>query len=398
MKKVLLTLCAVWVIALGYAQQDVSQLDTAQLYNQPILSVDKAKFLKDVNIVANTRFAMNNDFLNGELTDSRFALNEFRLEFLGKVGDRVHFRYRQFLAGFSPDIRSRDNTRFSVDIAEVRYDISDKVSVTGGKMLSEWGAFEFETNPIYIVAFNHLINFSDPFVTGAVVKYRASNKHLWSFQLTNSRTQTFQEAFGNVPGVEAAVAPLALNVNWRGTFLDGKFSTVYSLSNYVEAKGKSARLVQLGNQFKTDKLKVQYDFKYSNDEIDRLGQVSMLVSNNDVYTTRALDARYVEHWVRAVYFFHKNWSVTGIGMIAQDYWNGDQLPDISVPKDSHLRNSLSYTVLLEHYIYWPQNLRVFAGYAARDYRHTDYAKAQFGLADYTSGQLLFGIITPLVFY
>ncbi|MBX2962632.1 MAG: hypothetical protein KF687_08980 [Cyclobacteriaceae bacterium] len=398
MKKVLLTLCAVWVFVLGYAQQETSQLDTAQLRNQPIMNVEKAKYLKDVNIVANTRFAMNNDFLNGDLTDSRFAMNEFRLEFLGKVGDRVHFRYRQFLAGFSPDIRSRDNTRFSVDIAEVKYDISDKVSITGGKMLSEWGAYEFETNPIDIVAFNHLINFSDPFVTGAVLKYRSSNKHLWSFQLTNSRTQTFQEAFGNVPGVEAAVAPLAVNVNWRGTFLDGKFSTIYSLSNYVEAKGKSARLIQLGNQYKSDKLKLQYDFKYSSDEIDRLGQVSMLVSNNGVYTTRALDARYMEHWVRAVYFFHKDWSITGIGMIAQDYWNGNNLAAISVPKDNLLRNSISYTLMLEYYVYWPQNLRFFAGWVTRDYRHTDYAKAEFGLNNFTTGQLLFGLITPLVFY
>jgi hypothetical protein len=32
------------------------------------------------------------------------------------------------------------------------------------------------------------------------------------------------------------------------------------------------------------------------------------------------------------------------------------------------------------------------------YKHTDYAKAQFGLNDYNTGQLQFGLITPLVFY
>jgi hypothetical protein len=345
-----------WPAVLVYSQGEYAQYDSIQLHTQPIINVDKAKYLKDVNIVANTRFALNNDFLNGNHTNTNFALGEFRLEFLGKVGNKVHFRYRHFLAGFSPDIRTRDNVRHSVDIAEVRYDVTSRLSITGGKMLSEWGAYEFETNPIYILAFNHLINFSDPFLTGGVVKFKPTNEHLLSFQVTNSRTQTFEEAFGTVPGVEAAAAPLAANLNWRGTFLDGKFSTVYSLSNYVEAKGKSARLIQLGNQFKADKLKVQYDFKLSDDEIDRLGQVSMLISNNGTYNTRALDARYLEHWVRAVYFFHKNWCITGIGMVASDYWNGNELPEISVPKNNHLRDSWSYTLLLEYYAYWPQNL------------------------------------------
>ena len=398
MKKVLLLFCSLWPAAVVYAQGEYAQYDSIQLHTQPILNVDKAKYLKDVNIVANTRFALNNDFLNGNHTNTNFALNEFRLEFMGKVGNKVHFRYRQFLAGFSPEIRTRDNVRHSVDIAEVRYDITSRLSVTGGKMLSEWGAFEFETNPIEILAFNHLVNFSDPFLTGGVVKFRSSNKHLWSFQVTNSRTQTFEEAFGVVPGVQAAAAPLATTLNWRGNFLDGKFKTVYSFTNFVEAKNKSARLFQLGNQVKFDKLKLQYDFKFSDDQIDRLGQVSMLISNNNVSATRALDARYVEHWLRAVYFFHKNWSITGIGMVASDYWNGNELPEIAVAKNNLLRNSLSYTLLLEYYAYWPQNFRFFAGYVARHFKHTDYAKAQFGLSDTNTGQLSFGLITPLVFY
>lgn len=398
MKKNLLSILALTASTMLYAQLDYPQMDTAQLHNQPILNVDKAKFLKDVNIIANTRFAMNNDFTNGALTDSRFALNEFRLEFMGKVGDKVNFRYRQFLAGFSPDIRSRDNLRHSVDIAEVGYQASEKFYFTAGKMLSEWGAYEFETNPIYIVAFNHLINFSDPFLTGVNFRYKVNNMHKFSAQFVNTRTQSFNEAFGAVPGVEASKMPLTANVSWRGNFADGKFSTIWSFSHMVEAKDRIVQMLQLGNQFKLEKLKIQYDFKMSNDQIDRLGQVSMLVANNDVYTTRALDARYMEHWVRAVYFFHKDWSITGIGMIAQDYWDGNTLDPIATPKNSHLRNSLSYTVMLEYYVYWPQNLRFFAGYVARDFRHTDYAKAQFGLQDFNTGQLLFGLITPLIFY
>jgi hypothetical protein len=398
MKKTLLTICALGLASAGFAQYNYQQLDTAQMHNQPILNVDKAKYLKDVNIIANTRFAMNNNFMDGDLTNSNFALDEFRLEFVGKVGDKVHFRYRQFLAGFSTDIRSRDNIRHSVDIAEVSYEVSDKFAFTVGKMLSEWGAFEYETNPIDIIAFNHLINFSDPFLTGVKFRYQALDNHAFTVQIVNTRTQSFTEAFGVVPGVEASKTPFTANVSWRGKFADGKFSTIWSYSNMTEAKDKSVQLIQLGNQFKLKKLKLQYDFKYSNDQIDRLGQVSMLVANNGVYTTRALDASYTEHWLRAVYFFHKDWSITGIGMVAQDFWDGNELAAIGTPKDSHLRTSLSYTVLLEYYLYHPQNLRVFVGYVARNYTHTDYAKAEFGLTDFNTSQLVFGLITPLVFY
>jgi len=398
MKKTLLTLWALVLATAGFAQHYYPQLDTAQMHNQPILNVDKAKYLKDVNIIANTRFAMNNNFVNGDLTNSNFALDEFRFEFVGKVGDKVHFRYRQFLAGFSPDIRTQDNLRHSVDIAEVSYDVTDKFTFSVGKMLSEWGAYEFETNPIDIVAFNHLINFSDPFLTGVKFRYQALDNHAFTVQLVNTRTQNFNEAFGAVPGVVASKTPFTTNVSWRGKFADGKFSTIWSYSNMVEAQGKSVQLIQFGNQLKLNKLKLQYDFKFSNDQIDRLGQVSMLIANNGVYTTRALDARYTEHWLRAVYFFNKNWSITAIGMIAQDSWNGNTLPEIGTAKDSHLRTSVSYTALLEYYLYWPQNLRVFAGYVSRDYIHSDYAKAEFGLTDFNTGQLVFGLITPLVFY
>lgn len=398
MKKALLFLLAFGFAAAVHAQTDYAQMDTAQMHNQPILNVDKAKYLKDVNIIANTRFAMNNSFTNGELQNSRFGLDEFRLEFVGKVGERVHFRYRQFLAGFSPDIRSRDNVRNSVDIAEVAYAFTDKFTFTVGKMLSEWGAYEFETNPIDIVDYNPLIISSDPFLTGVKFKYRAFANHAFTLQIVNTRTQSFSEAFGEVPGVEASKAPFTTNVSWRGNFAEGKFSTIWSFSNMVEAKNKNVQLIQLGNQLKLNKLQIQYDFKYSTDEIDRLGQVSMLIANNETYTTRALDAQYVEHWMRAVYFFNEKWSITGVGMIAQDFWNGNQLATINVPKDDHLRTALSYTLQLEHYLYKPQNLRLFMAYVNRQFNHTDYAKAQFGLVDSNQSQLLFGLITPLVFY
>jgi hypothetical protein len=264
-------------------------------------------------------------------------------------------------------------------------------------MLSEWGSYELENNPINIVAFNHLINFSDPFLTGVRLRYKMRPNHTFTLQVVNTRTQNLNTAMGPLPtGVETSTMPLGANLSWRGRLFDGKFNTIYSVSNFVEAQGKSVQLIQLGNEFRLGKLTLEYDFKFSNDQIDRLGQVSSIIA--PVNATRALEARYMEHWLRAVYFFHKDWSITGIGMTAQDYWLGNDLAPIAESKTDLLRTSLSYTVLLEYYAYWPQNLRFFVGYVSRNYNYTDYAQAQFGQGDFNTGKLLIGVISPLVFY
>jgi hypothetical protein len=398
MKRILLTISLATTAVVMHAQHyDYQQMDTSQMHNQPILNVEKAKFLKDVNFIANTRFAFNNDFLNGTHTNSNFALDEFRMEFVGKVGDRVHFRFRQFLSVFPSDIQERDQVRQSVDLAEIGYDINDKFNLTLGKMLSEWGSYELENNPINIVAFNDLILFSDPFLTGVRLRYKMMKNHTLTLQVVNTRTQNLTTAMNPLPaGVETSTMPLGVNFSWRGRLLDGKFNTIYSVSNFVEAQGKSVQLIQLGNEFRLGKLTLEYDFKFSNDQIDRLGQVSSIIQ--PVNPTRALDVRYMEHWLRAVYFFHKDWSITGIGMTNQNYWLGNELAPIAESKTDLLRTAFSYTILLEYYAYWPQNLRFFAGYVSRNYNYSDYAQAQFVVSDFNTGKLLFGVITPLVFY
>jgi hypothetical protein len=378
--------------------QDYSQFDSLTLKSQPIINVDKAKYLKDVNMIANTRYQFENNLVNGELVDSRFTMPELRMEVMGKVGDRIHFRIRDVYAFRSTDPRSRDNLRNSLDIAQVEYRMSPKFSLAAGRMLPEWGAYEFETNPIFLYGFNHLINYGDHFQNGIVAKWHATPDHLFSFQVVNSRGDSFEEVYGEVPGVSASKTPFGGTVNWRGHFLDGKFSTVYSYSLYNEAQDRNVTMLQLGNQIKLNKFLLQYDFKMSNDEIDRLGQVSQLVSSQ--YAFRAQNVRYVEHWVRTEYFFTPKWSANVIGMVATDSWSDApaDLPAVDVARTDKLRDSYSFTVAVEHHIYKPQNLRIFAAYVGRFFNHTDYAKSQFGLADSDTGQLLIGIATPLVFF
>jgi hypothetical protein len=397
MKRHLLLLLSVLGVSMLSAQ-DYAQFDSLTLKSQPILNLEKAKFLKDVNMIANTRYHFENNFLNGELVDSRFTMPELRMEILGKVSDRLHFRIRDVYAFRSTDPRSRDRLRNSLDIAQIEYKVSPTFSVAAGRMLPEWGAFEFEINPIFLFAFNHLVEYGDHFQNGVVVKWHATPKHLFSFQAVNSRGASFQEIYGEVPGVTASKAPLGGTGNWRGQFFDGKFSTAYSFSLYNEAQDRNVTMLQLGNQLKLNKFTLQYDFKMSNDEIDRLGQVSNLVTSQ--YAFRAQNVRYVEHWVRTEFFFAEKWSTTLIGMVSTDNWFDapTDLPTVDVARTDKLRDSYSFTAALEHHIYKPQNLKLFVAYVGRYFNHTDYAKSQFGLTDFNTGQLMIGVVSPLVFF
>ncbi|WP_194776192.1 porin [Pararhodonellum marinum] len=393
-----LTLLGLLLLCLNssYGQVNYAQYDSAIMNAQPVLNLDKYKFLKDINMIANTRFGFYSDFENGDLTNGRFAMPELRMEVMGKVSERVHFRIRDVYAGRATEPNSQDRLRHSLDIVQIQYDVSPTFSIAGGKMLPEWGAFEFELNPIYLHAFNHLIEYGDHFQTGIVGKWQVETNHLLSFQVVNSRSRSFEEVYGFVPGVERAKIPLGATVNWRGNLFEGKYNTAWSYSAYTEAANKRMLLLQLGNELRLNNFTLQYDYKLSNDQIDRLGQVSNLISEQLGF--RALDVRYVEHWMRGEYFLTPRLAATLIGMVSSDYWFDDNLPGIDVPKDDHLRTSWSFTAALEYHVFPSQKHKIFLAYVGRYFRHSDYAIRQFDLADANTGQLSVGLITPLVFF
>lgn len=42
------------------------------------------------------------------------------------------------------------------------------------------------------------------------------------------------------------------------------------------------------------------------------------------------------------------------------------------------------------------NLKFYAGYVARKYNYTRYVQASFGVEDYSTGLLSFGVIAPIL--
>jgi hypothetical protein len=365
------------------------QVDSTVATTNPLIPARKAELLKDVDIIANMQFGLNNDFTNGQYDSSRFSMNQFRLEIKGKVFDKVYFRFRNRYTK-STDPQSVDNLSNSTDLAYVGMDLSSKVRLDVGKLCAAWGGYEFDANPIYIYQYNDIVNYADNFLAGVQASWKLNDNHILSFQILNSRTKTFQELYDSVPGITEAKFPAAWVVNWDGSFAGGKFKTLWSYSVFTEAQNTKMYYLALGNQLALKNFQVQYDFKWSKEDLDRTTVVSSIVPKS-YYPYAAQDVLYVEHWLHVNYHFSQ-WNFALVAMVSDAYWYGN--PDQN--KDSHLRSAWGLIPSIEYYPLKKFNLKFFADYTGRYYNYTDYAKKQFGAVNTTTGRLTVGFICPLL--
>ncbi|HSC52108.1 MAG TPA: porin [Phnomibacter sp.] len=371
--------------------QTEKQFDTSKVY-QPIISADRAKLLSNVDVIANMQFGFSNYFTDGKYDESKFALNQFRLEIKGKVHEKVYYRFRNRYTR-APDPQSQDNVNRSVDMAFIRIDATPKWNFTLGKMCADWGGYEFDFNPIEMYAYNDFIDNSDNFLTGVQAQFIASPQHTFTAQVLNSRTKTFEEIYDTIPGVVPAKFPAALVGNWRGNFGNGKFTTLWSYSNFLEAKGKSMFYLALGNKYTFKKGTLIYDFKWSHQDIDRTGIISGMVPDN-IYPYAAENTEYVEHWLQLQYRFTPKWKASIVGMTSNAYWKSN--PDNTPNKEDLLRTSYGIIPAVEFYPFKNLNLRFYATHIMRFYNYSDYAKNRAGYSNYSTGRFMLGFISPLL--
>src|SRR6478609_3632657 len=183
-------------------------------YYKTLIPEEKQGLLKNMSMIANMRFAQRNEFQDGKYTQSRFSNEQFRLEIKGKVTDKVYFRFRDRYTRAQTS-ESVDGLSRSTDLAFIRVDVSKKVSISAGKLCADWGAIEFDLNPIDVYEYSDIIEYADNFLTGVGVNWVVNSNNQFTFQALDSRTKTFTELYGAQPKLEQSKAPLALVANWR---------------------------------------------------------------------------------------------------------------------------------------------------------------------------------------
>ncbi|SHH21799.1 Opacity protein [Chryseolinea serpens] len=375
-----------------WAQKQERQMGDTTYY-PTLIPEAKQGLLRDVSVIANMNFALRNEFQDGDYMKTRFRNEQFRLEIRGKVHDKVFFRFRDRYTRAQTS-ESVDNLSRSVDLAYLRFDISEKWSASAGKMCADWGAWEFDWNPIDIYEYSDIVEYADNFLTGVGATYTPSQRNQWTFQVLDSRTKTFTELYGTQPNFTESKAPLAFVVNWRGSLLDGKIKTIWSYSLFNEASNANMNYIALGNEFTLNKFRFIYDFKWSDEQLDRTGLVSQTVPDN-IYPYALANSRYIGHWINLRYMITPKLHLTFVGMMDIAQWRNSFNDPENTTGEQHIRTAWGYIPAAEYYPWDNLNLKFFANWVGRVYKYSDYAKTRFGVADYNTGRFTVGFITPL---
>src|SRR6187402_3352695 len=175
------TLLFLLVPALLLAQKQERQVGDTTKY-KTLIPEEKQGLLKNVSVIANMNFALRNEFVDGDYTQTRFRNEQFRLEIRGQVHEKVYFRFRDRYTRAQTS-ESIDNLSRSVDLAYLRFDINKKFSISAGKMCADWGAWEFDYNPIDIYEYSDIIEMADNFLTGVGGSYMVNKKHQFTLQV-----------------------------------------------------------------------------------------------------------------------------------------------------------------------------------------------------------------------
>ncbi|MBN7801300.1 hypothetical protein J0A67_10540 [Algoriphagus aestuariicola] len=380
-----------------WAQKQERQVGDTTYYKS-LIPEAKQGLLKNVSMIANMNFAFRNEFVDGEYTQSRFRNEQFRLELRGQVHEKVYFRFRDRYTRAQTS-ESVDNLSRSVDLAYIRVDLSSKWSVSLGKMCADWGAWEFDWNPIDIYEYSDIVEYADNFLTGVGFSYTPSPKNQWTFQVLDSRTKTFEELYGQQPNFTESKAPLAFVANWRGSLFEGKVKTIWSYSLFNEAQdangnGANMNYIALGNEFNFDRFRFIYDFKWSDEELDRTGIVSETIPN-DLYNYSVGNTLYVGHWVNLRYMVNPKVHFTFVGMLDIANWKNSFNDPENTTGEEHIRNAWGFIPAVEYYPWDNLNLKFFANWVGRSYDYSDYAQARFGAQNYNTGRFTIGFISPL---
>jgi hypothetical protein len=380
-----------FVPMLTIAQKEMQVGDTT--YYRTLIPEEKQGLLKNVSMIANMRFAERNEFTDGDFQKSRFTMEQFRMEFRGQVHERVYFRFRNRYTK-TPTTQSIDNIFGSVDLAYIRIKLSDKWNLSAGKMCADWGGYEFDYNPIDMYEYADIVEMADNFLSGVGVSYQATANHQFTFQALDSRTKSFDELYGEQPGMVESKVPLALVANWRGSFFGGKFNTIWSYALHTEAENVFMNYIALGNQLRLGKFTIEYDFKLSMEDLDRTGIISATVPDS-LYPWALQNCVYSEHWLHLYYRVSPKINIAFIGYVDFANWKDDLDP---YKTDDHIRTAWGYIPTIEYYPFKDLNLRFYANWVGRVYNYSDYAKERFGAVDNTTGRFSIGFVSPLAIF
>ncbi len=342
---------------------------------------------------------------DGEWT-SGIANKQLRLEIKGNLTDKIFYRLRHRM-NKSNAAKGEDNFAKATDIMMVGYNVSDKLTLMGGKMCQIWGGFEFDENPMYIYQYSDMVDNMDNFMAGFVASYKPVPTQEIAVEVSDANNGKLNEEYGDylvslgpdhkIEPLQPANHPLTFIVNWNGSFFNDKFQTRWSWGTQKQAKGKSSQMLILGQRLNLPKLQWYFDYMGAWDGMDRLGLAtydgaSAYLSNAEidpelVQNVRFQDVNYNSFITKLNWQFAPQWN-----LMLKGTYETASVKDIDMLKN--FRKSIGWAGSVEYYPDKSQDFRLFLAYIGHKY---DYSK-KIGLDSHNTNRIELGFMYRIKCY
>ena len=382
------TVFALFALAAGVASAQV----TTESAGEKTLFERVAKIEKKsdkFNLFFNMHYAFDADFNAGNFEQGAFNMHQFRIEAKGKVTDWLSYRWRQRLNRGNDGGGFIDNLPNSIDLAYLNFSVTDKFSISAGKLCAAYGGIEFDMNPIEIYRYSEIINNMSNFMSGVTFTYDFNANQQLAFQVLDSRNGSIKDTYGD--SLHANKLPLLYTLNWNANMFDGAWQTRWSASVMDEVKDKYMYYVALGNQFNfSPKCNMFVDLMSSYEQLDRKGIMTNIFGGKAAFNGHNMSNTLYNSLVAKVNWrFQPKWNFFVKGMLESAAIYGGE----EGIADGNYRTSVGYLTGVEFYP-MESNLHLFLTFVGQTHLFTERAKA-LGQSDYSTQRVSLGFIYQL---
>ena len=387
------TVFALFALVAGVASAQVATESAGEKEATLFERVAKIEKKSDkFNLYFNMNYALDADFTAGTFDQGAFNMHQFRIEAKGKVTDWLSYRWRQRLNRGNDGGGFIDNLPNSIDLAYLNFSVTDKFSISAGKLCAAYGGIEFDMNPIEIYRYSEIINNMSNFMSGVMFTYDFTPNQQLAFQVLDSRNGSIEDTYGK--NLDANKLPFVYTLNWNANMFDGAWQTRWSASVMDEVKDKYMYYVALGNQFNfSPKCNMFVDLMSSYEGIDRKGIMTNMFGGQEKFDGHNMyNALYNSLVAKVNWRFQPKWNFFVKGMLesAAIYGGEDGIAD------GNYRTSVGYLTGVEYYP-MESNLHLFLTFVGQTHLFTERAKA-LGQNDYSTQRVSLGFIYQLPVY
>ena len=381
------TVFALFALAAGVATAQVPTGENEATLFERVTKIEKKS--DKFNLYFNMHYALDADFTAGDFEQGAFNMHQFRIEAKGKVTDWLSYRWRQRLNRCNDGGGFIDNLPNSIDLAYLNFAVTDKFSISAGKLCAAYGGIEFDMNPIEIYRYSEIINNMSNFMSGVTFTYDFNANQQLAFQVLDSRNGSLESTYG--ANLEANKLPFVYTLNWNANMFDGAWQTRWSASVMDEVKDKYMYYVALGNQFNfSSKCNMFVDLMSSYEQLDRKGIMTNIFGGQAAFNGHNMSNTLYNSLVAKVNWrFQPKWNFFVKGMLESAAIYGGE----EGVADGNYRTSVGYLTGVEFYP-MESNLHLFLTFVGQTHLFTERAKA-LGQSDYSTQRVSLGFIYQL---